>query len=290
MWQDDQLHTQKTAELLAEAGANPYLAHAIMTHNSDMNHDLPKPELKMEKVLFECDEVSGLIQAAAHMRPSGSVMDMPLKSLKKKFKDKRFAARLRPRDVMRLGAEYNGLEVNDALNEVLEAMKAIAPVGDIYAKGAEDEKDEKDEGSEAPAEAPAEAKQGVTVEPIAEGVTFDVFSQSDMRVVHIKDCVAVPKSKKLLQFTLDDGTGTDRTILLRHPRLLRARGPHRQERGRDSQHPAAQDDGYRVVRHAAFRHPRGGRPGAPEPADGRPVHPRGLQALLGVTAASRPRT
>jgi lysyl-tRNA synthetase class 2 len=212
MWQDDQLHTQKTAELLAEAGANPYLAHAIMTHNSDMNHDLPKPELKMEKVLFECDEVSGLIQAAAHMRPSGSVMDMPLKSLKKKFKDKRFAAGC-DRDVMRLGAEYNGLEVNDALNEVLEAMKAIAPVGDIYAKGAEDEKDEKDEGSEAPAEAPAEAKQGVTVEPIAEGVTFDVFSQSDMRVVHIKDCVAVPKSKKLLQFTLDDGTGTDRTIL-----------------------------------------------------------------------------
>jgi lysyl-tRNA synthetase class 2 len=113
---------------------------------------------------------------------------------------------------MRLGAEYNGLEVNDALNEVLEAMKAIAPVGDIYAKGAEDEKDEKDEKDEG-SEAPAEAKQGVTVEPIAEGVTFDVFSQSDMRVVHIKDCVAVPKSKKLLQFTLDDGTGTDRTIL-----------------------------------------------------------------------------
>ncbi|MGN0076587.1 MAG: methionine--tRNA ligase subunit beta, partial [Parafannyhessea sp.] len=133
--------------------------------------------------------------------------DMPLKSLKKKFKDKRFAAGC-DRDVMRLGAEYNGLEVNDALNEVLEAMKAIAPVGDIYAKGAEDEKDADDS-----AEAPVEAKQGVTVEPIAEGVTFDVFSQSDMRVVHIKDCVAVPKSKKLLQFTLDDGTGTDRTIL-----------------------------------------------------------------------------
>ena len=201
-WQDDQLHTTKTAELLAEAGANPYLAHAIMTHNSDMNHDLPKPQLKMEKVLFECDEVSGLIQAAAKMRPSGSVLDMPLKSLKKKFKDKRFAAGC-DRDVMRLGAEYNGLEMADALNEVLEAMKAIAPVGDIYARGDEDE-----------AEQAAEpAKKGLTIEPVAEGVTFDVFSQSDMRVVHVKECVAVPKSKKLLQFTLDDGSGQDRTIL-----------------------------------------------------------------------------
>ncbi|MDD6360064.1 MAG: lysine--tRNA ligase [Parafannyhessea umbonata] len=201
-WQDDQLHTTKTAELLAEAGANPYLAHAIMTHNSDMNHDLPEPQLKMEKVLFECDEVSGLIQAAAKMRPSGSVLDMPLKSLKKKFKDKRFAAGC-DRDVMRLGAEYNGLEMADALNEVLEAMKAIAPVGDIYAKGDEDE-----------AEQAAEpAKKGLTIEPVAEGVTFDVFSQSDMRVVHVKECVAVPKSKKLLQFTLDDGSGQDRTIL-----------------------------------------------------------------------------
>lgn len=201
-WQDDQLHTTKTAELLAEAGANPYLAHAIMTHNSDMNHDLPKPQLKMEKVLFECDEVSGLIQTAAKMRPSGSVLDMPLKSLKKKFKDKRFAAGC-DRDVMRLGAEYNGLEVADALNEVLEAMKAIAPVGDIYARGDEDE-----------AEQAAEpAKKGLTIEPVAEGVTFDVFSQSDMRVVHVKECVAVPKSKKLLQFTLDDGSGQDRTIL-----------------------------------------------------------------------------
>jgi lysyl-tRNA synthetase class 2 len=201
-WQDDQLHTTKTAELLAEAGANPYLAHAIMTHNSDMNRDLPKPQLKMEKVLFECDEVSGLIQAAAKMRPSGSVLDMPLKSLKKKFKDKRFAAGC-DRDVMRLGAEYNGLEVADALNEVLEAMKAIAPVGDIYARGDEDE-----------AEQAAEpAKKGLTIEPVAKGVTFDVFSQSDMRVVHVKECVAVPKSKKLLQFTLDDGSGQDRTIL-----------------------------------------------------------------------------
>lgn len=126
-------HTVKTAELLAEAGATPQLAHAIMTHNSDNNDELPAPELKMERVLFATDELSGLIQAAAKMRPSGSVTDMPLKSLKKKFKDKRFAAGC-DRSVMERGAELNGEDMNACMESVLEAMKAIAPVGDIYAK------------------------------------------------------------------------------------------------------------------------------------------------------------
>ncbi len=130
-------HTVKTAELLAEAGATPQLAHAIMTHNADNNDELPQPELKMERVLFATDELSGLIQAAAKMRPSGSVTDMPLKSLKKKFKDKRFAAGC-DRAVMERGAELNGEDMNACMESVLEAMKAIAPVGDIYAKPAED--------------------------------------------------------------------------------------------------------------------------------------------------------
>lgn len=130
-------HTVKTAELLAEAGATPQLAHAIMTHNADNNDELPQPELKMERVLFATDELSGLIQAAAKMRPSGSVADMPLKSLKKKFKDKRFAAGC-DRAVMERGAELNGEDMNACMESVLEAMKAIAPVGDIYAKPAED--------------------------------------------------------------------------------------------------------------------------------------------------------
>nr|WP_058270984.1 lysine--tRNA ligase [Olsenella massiliensis] len=132
-WDDNQLHTVKTAELLAEAGADPALAKAIQTHNSDVNLDLPKPELKMEKVLFAVDELSGLIQAAARMRPSGSVTDMPLKSLKKKFKDKRFAAGC-DRNVIRMGAELNGMELDELLEAVLGAMKAIAPVGDYNAK------------------------------------------------------------------------------------------------------------------------------------------------------------
>ena len=62
-WQDDMLHTVKTAELLAEAGANPALAHAIQTHNYDINPELPAPELKMERVLYAVDELSGLINA-----------------------------------------------------------------------------------------------------------------------------------------------------------------------------------------------------------------------------------
>ena len=135
-WQDEKTHTVKAAELLAEAGANPELAHAIQTHTSDRNPDLPKPEKKMERVLFAADELSGLIQAAARMRPSGSVTDMSLKSLKKKFKDKRFAAGC-DRDVIRMGAELNDMELDDLLASVLEAMKAIAPVGDYNAKAKE---------------------------------------------------------------------------------------------------------------------------------------------------------
>lgn len=130
-WQDDHNHTIKTAELLAEAGADPYLAHAIMTHNSDVNTELPVPQLKMERVLFACDELSGLIQAAARVRPSGSVMDMPLKSLKKKFKDKRFAAGV-SRDVIRSGAEMVGWELDELFERTIMAMRSFAPDRDTF--------------------------------------------------------------------------------------------------------------------------------------------------------------
>ena len=69
-WPDAVQHTVKTAELLAEAGANPALAHSIQTHNCDQNPELPKPEHVMEKWLYAIDELSGLIQAVAKMRPS----------------------------------------------------------------------------------------------------------------------------------------------------------------------------------------------------------------------------
>ena len=125
-FQDEVQHTVKAAELIEEAGGTRELARAIQTHNSDNNPDLPAPSCKMERVLFACDELSGLIQAAVLMRPSKSVMDFELKSLKKKFKDKRFAAGC-DRDVIRKGAELNGMELDDLFASVIEAMKAIQP-------------------------------------------------------------------------------------------------------------------------------------------------------------------
>jgi lysyl-tRNA synthetase class 2 len=123
-WPDPVQHTVKTAELLAEAGANPAVARAIQTHNSDHNEELPKPEHKMERVLWACDELSGLIQAAVLMRPSKSVQDMPAKSLRKKYKDKRFAAGCDRAQIAK-GAELNNMELGELFESVLEAMKAI---------------------------------------------------------------------------------------------------------------------------------------------------------------------
>ena len=202
-WQDDKLHTVKTAELLEEAGADPALAHSIQTHNSDNNEELPKPEHIMEKWLFATDELTGLIQAVAKMRPSGSVADMELKSLKKKFKNKKFAAGC-DREVIARGAELLGMELDELLSKTLEDMKAIAPVGDIYAVSEQGQAEEQ----------PEIPQEGIYIEPLfADEVDFGTFSKSDFRVVKVKECTAVPKSKKLLHFVLDDGTGTDRVIL-----------------------------------------------------------------------------
>ncbi len=201
-WPDAVQHTVKTAELLAEAGANPALAHSIQTHNCDQNPELPKPEHVMEKWLYAVDELSGLIQACAKMRPSKSVTDMELKSLKKKFKTKSFAAGCN-RDIIRQGAELLGIELDELFVSTLDAMKAIAPVGDIYAQPAEEQP-----------VAPEIPTEGIYIEPLfADEVDFGTFSKSDFRVVKVKECTEVPKSKKLLHFVLDDGTGTDRIIL-----------------------------------------------------------------------------
>ena len=86
-----QLHCKKAPELLAEINAEPELVHAVCSHGFGLCSDV-EPEHQMEKVLFAVDELTGLIGAAARMRPSKSVMDMELSSLKKKFKDKKFAA------------------------------------------------------------------------------------------------------------------------------------------------------------------------------------------------------
>ena len=90
-----------------------------------------EPELEMEKVLFAADELTGLVWSAALMRPSKSCQDMELSSLKKKFKDKRFAAGV-SRDIVRDGAEKLGWELDELLSKTLEAMKACE--ADIAAK------------------------------------------------------------------------------------------------------------------------------------------------------------
>lgn len=128
-------HTVYAAELLRAAGGSEELIHAIQSHNSDHNPDLPAPELPMEKVLFAVDELTGLIGAAVIMRPSKSVMDFEVKSLKKKFKDKRFAAGC-DRDVIRKGAELCGWELDELFSRTIDAMKAIAPDRDTFGQDA----------------------------------------------------------------------------------------------------------------------------------------------------------
>ena len=118
-------HCKKCVELLQDAGADQRLIHAVVSHGWGLCSDV-KPEHEMEKVLFATDELTGLIGAAALMRPSKSVQDMELKSLKKKFKDKKFAAGC-SRDVITQGAELLGWPLDDLLDRTLAAMRSFCP-------------------------------------------------------------------------------------------------------------------------------------------------------------------
>ncbi|MBQ0101095.1 MAG: HD domain-containing protein [Lachnospiraceae bacterium] len=115
-------HCKKAPELLKEAGVSDDMIHAICSHGYGLCSDV-EPELEMEKVLFAADELTGLTWSAALMRPSKSTKDMELSSLKKKFKDKRFAAGC-SRDVIKDGAEKLGWELDELLDKVLKAMQA----------------------------------------------------------------------------------------------------------------------------------------------------------------------
>ena len=108
---------------MRERGLDERLIHAVASHGFGICSDV-EPEHTMEKVLFATDELTGLIGAAALMRPSKSVKDMELKSLKKKFKDKKFAAGC-SRDVIQKGAEMLGWELDELLEKTLEAMKSF---------------------------------------------------------------------------------------------------------------------------------------------------------------------
>ena len=118
-WPD--AHCVKVRELLEARGADAALIHAVVSHGYGLCSDV-EPVLEMEKVLFAADELTGLVGAAALMRPSKSVQDMELSSLKKKFKDKHFAAGC-DREVIKKGAEMLGWELDELLSETLEAMK-----------------------------------------------------------------------------------------------------------------------------------------------------------------------
>ena len=113
---------QKAPELLREAGAGEELIHAVVSHGYGLCSDV-EPVHEMEKVLFAADELTGLIWAAAKMRPSGSVSDMEVSSLKKKFKDKKFAAGC-SRDVIRQGAERLGWDLETLMERTILAMRA----------------------------------------------------------------------------------------------------------------------------------------------------------------------
>ena len=124
-------HTVYAAEMIKAVGGTPELIHAIQSHNSDLNPALPAPELQMEKILYATEELTGLIGAAVVMRPSKSVMDFEVKSLKKKFKDKRFAAGV-SRDVIRRGAEMLGWDLDELFSRTIEAMRSFAPDRDTF--------------------------------------------------------------------------------------------------------------------------------------------------------------
>ena len=115
-------HCIKAPELLREGGADDKLIHAVCSHGYGITVDI-KPEHQMEKVLFAADELTGLIWAAALMRPSKSTKDMELKSLKKKYKSKGFAAGC-SREVIEQGAQMLDWELDELLSKTLEAMRS----------------------------------------------------------------------------------------------------------------------------------------------------------------------
>ncbi len=116
-------HCVRCVELLRDGGADERTIHAVCSHGYGICSEVV-PEHEMEKVLFATDELTGLIGAAALMRPSKSVQDMELKSLKKKYKDKKFAAGC-SRDVIQRGADQLGWPLDTLLERTLQAMQSF---------------------------------------------------------------------------------------------------------------------------------------------------------------------
>lgn len=116
-------HCIKAPELLRAGGVGEDIIHAVVSHGYGLTVDV-KPEHEMEKVLYAVDELTGLIGAVALMRPSKSVMDMELKSVKKKYKTANFAAGC-SRDVIERGAEMLGISLDELINDTILAMRSF---------------------------------------------------------------------------------------------------------------------------------------------------------------------
>ena len=120
-------HCVKSQEIMRSRGVDERLIRATASHgwaeDGERHGELPKPEHEMEKVLYATDELTGLIGAAALMRPSRSCDDMEVKSVKKKFKDKKFAAGC-DRDIILRGAEMLGWDLDKLIEQTILAMRA----------------------------------------------------------------------------------------------------------------------------------------------------------------------
>lgn len=114
-------HCKKAPELLSKIGTSEALIHAVCSHGYGICSDV-EPVHVMEKILFAVDELTGLIGAAVRMRPSKSVLDLELSSLKKKFKDKRFAAGC-SRDTISQGADMLGWELDVLFEKTIDSMR-----------------------------------------------------------------------------------------------------------------------------------------------------------------------
>ena len=121
-YNEGEFHRTKEAQILRERGVDERLVHAVVSHGYLLTVDV-QPEHQMEKVLYATDELTGLIGAVVRMLPTKSVQDLQLKSLKKKFKDKKFAAGC-SREVIERGADMLGWSLDELMERTITAMQA----------------------------------------------------------------------------------------------------------------------------------------------------------------------
>ena len=117
-------HCIKVCEIFDDEGINPEIKRAVVSHAYGFTQTDVKPEHQMEKVLYAADELTGLIGAAILMRPSRSTLDLTVQSLKKKFKDKKFAAGC-SREVIQKGADLLGWELEYLMEKTIKAMQEM---------------------------------------------------------------------------------------------------------------------------------------------------------------------